>query len=130
VKGQLLYIGTWNLRIGIASFCFSGEDHLRSLPDTKHGRFPLIFSSQLIPWTTDTATASYLEIHSEDWLRTNDHGYVPSIVIIIQSFPHLWLTTESVTRVRLRAPTCNITAYFFQITFFDWLQGKLQPPWR
>jgi hypothetical protein len=39
--------------------------------------------------TTDTATASYLEIYSEDWLRTNDHGYVPSIVIIIQSFPHL-----------------------------------------
>ena len=50
MKGQLLYIGTWNLRIGIASFCFSGEDHLRSLPDTKHGRFPLMFSSQLIPW--------------------------------------------------------------------------------
>ena len=30
---------------------------------------------------------------------TNDHGYVPFVVITIRSFPHSWLITGFVTRV-------------------------------
>ena len=73
------------------NFTFRYTEVVLSLNDFNLGDFvDRIYPIELeIKDTTDTATASYLEIHSEDWLRTNDHGYVPSIVIIIQSFPHL-----------------------------------------
>jgi len=42
------------------------------------------------------------------WLQhisvTNDHGYVPFIVVIIRFFPHLWLITGIVKRVTQRMP--------------------------
>ena len=39
-----------------------------------------------------------------DYLCQNDHGYVPFVVILIQSLPYSWLITGFVTRLKLLVP--------------------------
>jgi hypothetical protein len=47
-------------------------------------------------------------LYTMTWLRNvcviNDHGYVPFVVITIWFFPHSWLITWFLTRVRRRVP--------------------------
>ena len=51
---------------------------------------------------------TYLSIHlyflPQPIFFTNDHGYVPFVVITIRSFPHSWIITWFVARVTRRVP--------------------------
>jgi len=48
------------------------------------------------------ATMSWLTVM--EYLPTNVHGYIPFVVITMRSFPHSWLITRFVERVKRRVP--------------------------